>query len=72
MKKCAFKLVSWFYSKIFINFLDCYFLIFRLQFLLIERVKIEVTLMLLRVSVLRTEYILATALHTKKANFLFA
>ena len=72
MKECAFKLTPWFYSKIFINFLDYYFLIFRLQFLLIERVKIEVTLMLFRVSVLRTEYILATALHAQKIYLRFA
>ena len=56
----------------FINFLDCNFLILRLQLLLIERVKIEVALMLLRVTVLRAEHIFATTLHSQQANLLFA
>ena len=56
----------------FINFLDCNFLILRLQLLLIERVKIEVALMLLRVTVLRAEHIFATTLHSQQPNLLFA
>ena len=56
----------------FVYFLMFYPLILSLELFLVVVVEVKVALMLLRVSVLRAEHIVAAALHTRQTHLLLA
>jgi hypothetical protein len=59
-------------SKKFIDFFHSNLLILGLELLLIKAVKVEIALMLFGITVLRAEYVLATALNAQETDLLLA